>query len=501
MDPPQAHHHPPTPQPTSLPLPTLSIPLPPSQPYPLHPGASTAPLPSYHPSPTPLQPPRPRLKRSHPTTSSDRSSSSSSSDDRLQALVASPPAPSLAQVASANALHARARSSSSSLDPIKEWPSAEASPYSGLGMDLGAPNPRRGSADDEAGQGGGADRPRAVKRMRLAPDHDALARLSLSSPAVGMGGTNGQLPTPPLWTNSAQAGAYPSAVPSFPQQVAPQPPSSPLPLSHQSALLPSAFPPPRGSSLEPPSSPSSSSFFPPVPAAPPTSPVNATARGLFPSSSLPGGGAGGAASGVPTSQHLPERPLFPSAFFSPDLPSSSSPAVSSSALFGAPEQEVQAEAEEVDMRPPAAQWDIDPHRVYVASLDDDEDEAPNSEKEGAVVNPLALHSASSSSALPPAVLSSLRASSSNPSGASNPQAGSLILYRPPPAFPGALGSSASPSTLPSEPEGARERVRRERKEREWEEYRRRAEREERGHDEAAQGEEGEGEGEGMDLDG
>ncbi|BGP18693.1 hypothetical protein JCM10213_006914 [Rhodosporidiobolus nylandii] len=445
--PPHPQHHPPSRLQPNLPLPlTVSLPQPPSHFAPFaqpHPPPHTAPLPTYTHQPNHR---RSGLKRSHPTSSPSAASSGLGLTGAVPSpVLSSSPPVSTASSAQSNPLHLRARSSSSSLDPIAEWPLAEVdSPglYRAGGLPL--PDP----AGDEV-----EDRPR-VKRVKREPDHEGFARLSLASPAVGGKGNAQQLPTPPLFSPFS----YPPIAPS----------------------APSVF-------SNPPSSPTSSAF----PAAPPTSPVHATSRATL--------SAAPKQAGLPAAGGLPEQPRFPSPFFAPSLPGAGAGAATGggggavSAASIPEEQPAQQAEDEVDMAPAASSWDIDAHRVYVASL---EDSPPTSTTPlpDLSVNPLALTSASSSSStLPPEVLSSLR-----PSSSSN-QPGSLILYRPPP-FPGALGSAAP---TPGGGESAKDRALRERREKKDEEYEaflRAQAREERAHDGEHESGSGTVDGEGMDVD-
>ncbi|GAA5982177.1 hypothetical protein JCM11641_000611 [Rhodosporidiobolus odoratus] len=462
-------------------------------------GASTAPLPSH---PQPLLAPRPNLKRSVPTCSSSAPLS----------LACSPPAP---HAGANNPLHLRTRSSSSSLDPIAEWPLAEtdssATTASSAGLGLSGIDDRYPRLREEE-----QDRPR-VKRARLAPDHEALARLSLASPLVAAP-TYVQLPATPL-VSSFSPPVSPPVSPPCP---------APLPSLHLDIYTANPLQPPH-----PPSSPSASTY----PAAPPTSPVTTAHSRTALSSAHP----------TSTNRHggLPETPQFPSPFFSPTLSPPPSAAAAAAHCTSAPlpvdvsglldgpppppitlpaqprekrwHKEDEDGEEEVEMRPAKGSWDLDPHRIYVASLSDDDEHDDDDDDDDASttavqVNSLALkrhhpphhkRGGSLPSPLPTSVLSCLWADpSATGPGSGSAAAGSLILYRPPPrpAFPGALGSAESP--IPrggqgpgggggrggGEGETARERALREKKEErrelEFEEFRRRQERVEGGEAEA-----------------
>ncbi|GJN92343.1 hypothetical protein Rhopal_005373-T1 [Rhodotorula paludigena] len=465
----------------------------------LPPHPLSAPLPSYA---HPQQPaaPRPRLKRSHGSTSTLPPSSADSPSPRLAPalpVVAPAPTPADAPAApwsSVGGAHLRTRSSSSTLDPIKEWPHAEldgtapvasqpqpvpVSQPGGLGLQLdgaaGGVWASPGRDEDDEGR-------RTAKRRRVAPDHEAFGRMSLASPlgvtspglpsptapptlpqnsggylpSVPIGANAQQLPTPPSIVSSSRAPALtPLHVPS-----AAAPPSlpagSPLPLHLQQRDVRS----PLSSS---PTLPSAS-----LPAAPPTSPV-ASAHG---GARAPNGGAG----------QLPTVPWSQSAFF-PAAP----PAAASDSSRPAADADAEEEDDEIEMRPAAGSWDLDPHRVYVASLsDDDEDcDPPHAQGQGhepLAVNPLALRAAKSAGGLPEKLVERLRRE------AEKAQRGSLILYR------GSEKSGGEGGSL----EGRRERDEREERRREsWREFERAREMEERGHD--ADGEEAVDDG-GMDVD-
>ncbi|BGP10294.1 hypothetical protein OF846_003876 [Rhodotorula toruloides] len=441
---PQPHTHPPTPSPNLTALP--------SPPHP-HPPPFTAPLAStshaaqsfFSPPPTPS---RPRLKRSHPTTHSALPSGPTPAPQ---------PVPTSPTGGASPLSHARTRSTSSNaslstLEPIKEWPGAEGDGTSSLGLNLGVQT--KSWVDDDG------TLERAPKRVRIAPDHEAFGRLSLST-AAGV-------PASPTTLTYSPLSTVPSTLPTpFTNGRAPPPTPLLLNTSHlpPSTLAPVSFPPAG------PSSSTSSSFHPPphapcssppisapsLPAAPPTSPVQSTsaASGLR-SPSLPSGSGG---------TSLPTVPWSQSSFISPPLPSPTSL-----------ETEQAGQAEEIDMRPASSSWPTGPHTIYVSSLDSDSDnEAPTPVKE-VEVNPLALRGGKDDPA------SRLLLSKLHEAAHSSSSAGELILYRPPPSF-----APPPPSSSP-EPEGesAKDRILRERRQKrtsdEWGEFVRMREREEAMHD-------------------
>ncbi|GAA5937359.1 hypothetical protein JCM1841_006008 [Sporobolomyces salmonicolor] len=267
------------------------------------------------------------------------------------------------------------------------------------------------------------------KKRRTVPDHEAFGRLSLDvSPA----------PPEPGEADAASSTAFPATTTptslAFPSNANHPPTSFPL------APAPAPFQP------QPLSSPTRTAF----PRAPPTSPVHA-------------------ATSLPLSpQAVPPIPplFFPSSQFAPPPPQ---PAVPPS--------------EEITMRPASTSWDLDPHRIYVASLEDEDDEPLDVEEaagtDGVQVNAYATTRRHDQDGhlLPREILHSLR---SSPAACAAPStnSGSLILYQPPPAFP-------FPTHSGSAPESAKDRALRERREKneeEWAEFRRRSEMEERRHD-------------------
>lgn len=96
----------------------------------------------------------------------------------------------------------------------------------------------------------------------------------------------------------------------------------------------------------------------------------------------------------------------------------------------------------------ASSWDLDPHRVYVASLDADDDDGDVSENGSRAdrdspaeqqlrLNALAARRAATSSALPASLIASLERE------AAKAREGSLVLYRPPPWAASAVSKGAS----------------------------------------------------------
>ncbi|EGU11636.1 Minus agglutinin [Rhodotorula toruloides ATCC 204091] len=301
---------------------------------------------------------------------------------------------------------------------------------------------------------------RAPKRVRVAPDHEAFGRLSLSTAAGG--------PASPTTLTYSPLSTVPSTLPT-PFTTGGAPPPTPLLLntSHlpPSTLTPVSFPPSApssaaSSSFHPqPHAPSSSPPIsaPSLPAAPPTSPVqSASTSGLR--SPIRGAGAG---------TSLPTVPWSQSSFISPPPPPTSL----------ATEQAGQAE--EIDMRSASSSWPTGPHTIYVSSLDSDSDtEAPAPVKE-VEVNPLALRGGTDDPASR-LLLSKLHEAAHS----SSSSAGELILYRPPPSFaPPPPLSSPEPEL---EAESAKSRILRERRAKrtsdEWGEFVRMREREEAMHD-------------------
>ncbi|BGP02248.1 hypothetical protein RTBOTA2_004999 [Rhodotorula toruloides] len=439
---PQPHTHPPTPSPQLSALPS-----------PPHPPAFTAPLastshaaqPFFSP---PLNPSRPRLKRSHPTAHSALPSGPTPAPQ---------PVPTSPTGGASPLSHARTRSTSSNaslstLEPIKEWPGAEGEGTSSLGLNLGVQQKSRVEDDGTL--------ERAPKRVRVAPDHEAFGRLSLSTAAGG--------PASPTTLTYSPLSTVPSTLPT-PFTTGGAPPPTPLLLntSHlpPSTLTPVSFPPSApssaaSSSFHPqPHAPSSSPPIsaPSLPAAPPTSPVqSASTSGLR--SPIRGAGAG---------TSLPTVPWSQSSFISPPPPPTSL----------ATEQAGQAE--EIDMRSASSSWPTGPHTIYVSSLDSDSDtEAPAPVKE-VEVNPLALRGGTDDPASR-LLLSKLHEAAHS----SSSSAGELILYRPPPSFaPPPPLSSPEPEL---EAESAKSRILRERRAKrtsdEWGEFVRMREREEAMHD-------------------
>ncbi|BGP34273.1 hypothetical protein JCM10296v2_006088 [Rhodotorula toruloides] len=429
---PQPHTHPPTPSPN-----LTSLPSPP------HPPPFTAPLASTSHAAQPFfSPPltqsRPRLKRSHPTAHSALPSGPTP---------ATQPVPTSPTGGASPLSHARTRSTSSNtslstLEPIKEWPGAEGDGTSSLGLNLGV-QPKSWVDNDGTLE-------RAPKRVRVAPDHEAFGRLSLSTAAGG--------PASPTSLTYSPLSTVPSTLPTpFTNGRAPPPTPLLLNTSHlpPSTLAPVSFPP------SVPSSSASSSFHsqphapsssppisaPSLPAAPPTSPVqSSSASGLRSPSFSSGGGTS-----------LPTVPWSQSSFISPPPP--------------LPTEEP-GQAEESDMRPASSSWSTGPHTIYVSSLDSDSDTEPPSPAKEVEVNPLALRGGTDDPA------SRLLLSKLHEAAHSSSSAGELILYRPPPSF-----APPPPSSSP-EPEGesAKDRILRERRQKrtsdEWGEFARMREREE-----------------------
>ncbi|BGP42342.1 hypothetical protein JCM10449v2_006347 [Rhodotorula kratochvilovae] len=429
------HHHPPTPSPSLLPLPLSPYPPPPL----------SAPLPAYTDPALALNlspyPPRPRLKRSHASADSP-AASFSASESAAPAAVVVQPAPGHESWGA----HLRGRSAGSSLDPIKEWPAAEAADGAGAGLGLqfggDAARPAAGRDDQEPPR-------RATKRLRVAPDHEAFERLSLASPAGGNAVAGAPLASSFHALALQQAPSYPFAAP-------PRPAGAQLP----APPLPHAFPAPISLPLAPSSSPTTRTTS--LPAAPPTSPVSSS----FPAPvGPPAAGTG-----------LPTVPWAQSAFFRAGEP----------AL-----QRGQEEQEEVTMLPARGSIDLSPHRVYVASLDDDSpppSPSPPAAAEPVAINPLALRLTGVAEGLPAALLARLKKE------AERATRGEVVLYRPPPNFH-ALG-------VGEDGEGARARAlreRRERREESWAEFERMREREEALHDAEALEADEEAIAEGMDV--
>ncbi|GAA6053308.1 hypothetical protein JCM3770_006677 [Rhodotorula araucariae] len=438
MDPhPAPHHHPPTPSPA-----LVALPLAPARP--LLP-AYTDPALAFSP-----YPPRPRLKRSHVSEDPPLAPSVQSLD--YPPAVVCQPAPGRD---SSWGTHLRGRSAGSSLDPIKEWPAAE----DGLGLHFGpgAPRPPATSRDDDSA-------PRATKRLRVAPDHEAFERLTLA----GAAGSN--TPVAPSQFASLPVAPAPSSRPFTP---GPRPTAPPLPV----APLPAAFPPPLA--LAPGSSPTSRTVS--LPAAPPTSPV--TASPTLALAPAPPVGTGG----------LPTVPWAQSAFFRPPP--------QSPRLADADEQS--PPTEEVMMLPATGSIDLSPHRVYVASLDDDDDEEDDVSGGGGdapvAINPLAVRAATTAGGadLPAALVARLRRE------AERAHRGEVVLYRPPASFHdlGAGEDEGGGASGGGSARGRALREQREQREHSWAEFERAREREEALHDADIQADAAAGtDGDGMDVD-
>ncbi|GAA5867066.1 hypothetical protein JCM3774_004376 [Rhodotorula dairenensis] len=448
-------------------------------------------------------PSRPRLKRSHPSepTAADVSSGSSSGgaphphpQPIAVPVAASPTALPTGALPWSSAQSALLRPSA--LDPIHEL--AELAPQNplhepiprlvgsgngvhaaggGLGLDLsGTAACSRSTGTDE----------RATKRIRVAPDHEAFGRLSLDRPAsASMSPTNAfssQLlptssPLSPTTTTTTTSSPPQSAVPPHlrrqPSQPLPTPPLGtsssfpppPPPPTAAAATARSFASPPAVTSPHAPthtfSSPTLASAS--LPLAPPTSPVQPAAVPVA-TASIPTA-AGFSPPLVNSFQSgtgvLPTVPWGQSSFFStPPAPATvpTAAGVAAPATATATPTAPAPTTGEIEMGAAnASSWDLDPHRIYVASLDEEDAEAGadecatqgterdarlSMEAEGeeattaaeaaaAAANRLRLNAvaarrAAEASALPAALIAQLERE------ASKARQGSLVLYRPPP---------------------------------------------------------------------
>lgn len=436
-------------------------------------------------APISVPPPRPRLKRSHPSeppTAADHTGSSSHPlppppQPIAVPVAASPTAlPTGAIVAAPWSTLSAAARGGTGLDPIHEL--AEREQDGNLGLAPPPPHPDGlalgldlGGGDDagDIGPDAAAER-RAAKRIRVAPDHEAFGRLSLDrlSPTS---------PTSPLPAQTFLA------APASPQSAVPphllRQPSQPLPtppLGSLSAFAPSpSFPssptsanplrsPPRQLINSPPSAPppTHAAFSSPtlasasLPSAPPTSPVQPAAFPGAPTAPAQGFSPPLVNAHTPPSGVLPTVPWGQSTFFSPPPPappptatatptvhniSPPPPLSSASQPFSAPP------VDEIEMGSAnASSWDLDPHRIYVASLEDEEEgdadkraaaasetsqpataAAAADEQQRLRLNEVAARrAAEEASALPAALIAQLERE------ASKAREGSLVLYRPPP---------------------------------------------------------------------
>ncbi|BGP57269.1 hypothetical protein JCM8202_002846 [Rhodotorula sphaerocarpa] len=422
-------------------------------------------------APVHIAPPaRPRLKRSHPSESAAGSSSLDVAQPIAVPVAASPTAPPTGAIAWANGALGAQHTRAGALEPISEADSLLEHGGAGgaLGLDFaGRTTPAPPGNSTSAGASAGADEPpRAIKRIRVAPDHEAFGRLSLDRTSV----------EPPAAPSAAASAYSQGRSPTSPHSSLPphllRQPSQPLPTPPLGAhsAFPSAFPTPNGPrssftgrrpdtppalAVPPPTHAFSSPTFASaaVPSAPPTSPVQASGAaprsaksqypGLVPSLSPPSN-----PNGV-----LPTVPWSQSAFFASPPTHSISPPTSSAPIAPSPR------ADEIEMgAADAASWDLDPHRIYVASLDDDDqveeredagnqadDErfrngergsegagrsrattADDEEQYQIRLNALAARRAATASALPAALIAQLERE------ATKAREGSLVLYRPPP---------------------------------------------------------------------
>ncbi|GAA5954991.1 hypothetical protein JCM8115_005589 [Rhodotorula mucilaginosa] len=424
-------------------------------------------------APISVPPPRPRLKRSHPTepTAADDIGSGLSLPPQPIAVpvAASPTAlPTGAIVAAPWSTARGGGGGGTGLDPIHELAELQQDNLGlpdglALGLDLsgsGSGQGRGGGGDvGDIGADAAAER-RAAKRIRVAPDHEAFGRLSLDRP-----------PTSPT-TSPLPAQTFPAG-PSSPQSAVPphllRQPSQPLPtppLGSLSAFAPSPVTsnplrsPPRQQFInssppapQPPtqhaafSSPTLTSAS--LPSAPPTSPVQPAA--------FPGGptrAADGFSPPLAVNAHppgsggvLPTVPWGQSTFFSPPPPPGPPAPAAPSVQNISPPPPVPAQpfsappAGEIEMGSAnASSWDLDPHRIYVASLEDEE-EGGDADKSATAATTttadeqqqrlrlnevVARRAAEEASALPAALIAQLERE------AAKAREGSLVLYRPPP---------------------------------------------------------------------
>ncbi|GAA5986206.1 hypothetical protein JCM10908_006455 [Rhodotorula pacifica] len=432
-------------------------------------------------APIAMPPARPRLKRSHPSepTAADLGGNLGGPPQPIAVPVAaSPTALPTGAIAWSHAGGHAGLGLRGALDPISE--AAEQDPtlpghhlesgnldQGGLGLDLsgtatnGGGHAQTALRGEEGDADAGAER-RATKRIRVAPDHEAFGRLSLSK-STATSPISAPFSLPAQSNPSSNANSPHSAVPPHlmrqPSQPLPTPPLA-------SSAFPSSFSSPTSSGIagthilgSPPrrlvSTPSSLANPPPthafssptlasasLPSAPPTSPVQPAA----PSRSGNEAFSPPLHSTTNGSGVLPTVPWGQSTFFSPSAPvvhDISPPAPPPSSLVSPPALAVSGlsvPAHEIEMGSAnASSWDLDPHRIYVASLDDDDrDNAPASdeEEEGSRpaseeqhrlrLNALAARRAAEASALPAALIAQLERE------AAKAREGSLVLYRPPP---------------------------------------------------------------------
>ncbi|GAA5959805.1 hypothetical protein JCM3765_000108 [Sporobolomyces pararoseus] len=355
--------------------------------------------------------PRPRLKRAHssgqppaPPNNSPQGplspalhtavlNSSSSSSPHYSASLTATSDPASSNISAGIPIN---RSRNGSLEIIQEVPQAET---------LATSPPLIGfSNGSTVRQEEQEDRPSKSKRRRIAPDHEAFARLSLNySPIPSNSTSTPFLSTPPSHSSAVSSAFLSSPLtsptqPSFPSV----PPTSPdfLP-SH-----PHSF---QQTSISPPNS----------------SPLYAATTSSFTSSTIPA----------------------VSSAFTPTSMSSSE---------AEPEIEMNAQSS----------WDLDPHRIYVASLSDDEDEVTEArrkkEEEEKAEEQFRLNSLVANGLPAPSLMLDKR----------RKQDGALILYQPPPKLLGVNGGPKDETRV--------ERIRREERERkkeeEFQEFRRESER-------------------------
>lgn len=428
-------------------------------------------------APISVPPPRPRLKRSHPsepTAADDIGALSLPPPPQPIAVpvAASPTAlPTGAIVAAPWSTLSAARGGGTGLDPIHEL--AELQGQDNLGLASPPPDGLALGLDLSGQGGGGADagdlgadaavERRAAKRIRVAPDHEAFGRLSLDrlSPTTS--------PTSPLPAQLFPAGPSPSPQSAVPPHLLRQP-SQPLPTPPLGSV--SAFPspvtsnplrsPPRqfinSSAPAPPAPTQHAAFSSPtlasasLPSAPPTSPVQPAAFPGAPTASVEGFSSPLVVNAhTPGSGVLPTVPWGQSTFFSPAPPPTTAPVPPAvhniSPPAPVPAQPFSAQppssVDEIEMGSAnASSWDLDPHRIYVASLEDEEDAADKSaaaaetsqqtthkddEQQRLRLNEVvARRAAEEASALPAALIAQLERE------ASKAREGSLVLYRPPP---------------------------------------------------------------------